>query len=204
MDKKKQTIQTYNTSAKKLSDYYRSVGPRVSEIENIFSRIHTVNPFIVEIGCGSGREAKEILKRTDAYLGIDISESMIALAKNNVPDATFIVADIETTVLPESVDAVFAFASLLHSDKETLGLIFKKIYEALTPGGLFLYTLKMAKEKVYTEKTIKDAFGTRTYYFYTPEILRTLCVGLFLVVFEEVAEAQGNTWITMIVQKPHV
>ncbi len=44
---------------------------------------------IVDLGCGSGLWAQELAKANYSALGIDISESMIGIARTRVPDAEF-------------------------------------------------------------------------------------------------------------------
>ncbi len=50
---------------------------------------------ILEVGCGQGWVAEEILRRlTDAtYTGVDIREDAVAFARDLVPTATFLVGD---------------------------------------------------------------------------------------------------------------
>ncbi len=81
MDLKKQTIETYNKSVPALAKKFANFGPCIEDINRGFSCISKSNPNVLEIGCGYGREAKEILRLTDRYLGVDISETMIEMAK---------------------------------------------------------------------------------------------------------------------------
>ena len=78
MDKKTQTINTYDNSAEALAKKFDERGARILDIEETLSFIKTDNPHVFEIGCGNGRDALEILKRTNNYLG-EMNDS-----KNNV------------------------------------------------------------------------------------------------------------------------
>jgi predicted TPR repeat methyltransferase len=75
------TIDTYNKTAKIHSDKFTKYGARIDDIERAFSCIKKSNPKVVEIGCGDGRDAEEIIKRTNDYLGIDLSEELIKIAQ---------------------------------------------------------------------------------------------------------------------------
>lgn len=79
------------------------IGARVGDIEQVFSYIQKSSPKVIEIGCGNGRDAREILTHTSEYLGIDVSGGMIRLAKEDLPEAheKFIVADVESFEFPE-------------------------------------------------------------------------------------------------------
>src|SRR3989338_2033199 len=103
MDLKKQTVETYNKSVAGLAKKFSNFGPRVDDIKRGFSYVSRNNPNVLEIGCGYGREAKEILWHTNKYLGMDISEEMIKMAKEQVPEGSFVVADVENYNFPHNL-----------------------------------------------------------------------------------------------------
>ncbi len=198
MDKKSQTIHTYNTSARAMVNKYNSIPARTEDIEELFAHISKPNPFILEIGCGTGRDAQEISKRTQHYLGLDVAAPFIDIARAAVPGAQFVVADVEEYTFPENIDAVFASASLIHTPKEKLSTLFKRIHQALLPGGLFRLSMKFATE--YRETTIESEFGIRTYYLYSQKQLEDMA-SLFTILRSELEEAQNQTWVEMLLQK---
>jgi SAM-dependent methyltransferase len=74
--------------------------------------------------------------------GIDISARQIALARANVPDATFIHADMTALHLPPaSLDAVVAFYSLTHVPRADLPALLDAIHGWLRPGGVLIATM---------------------------------------------------------------
>ncbi len=196
-DKKQQTIDAYNRSASELADKFNSLGARSADIKTGLSYVKN-NPKVLEIGCANGRDAKEILKYTSDYLGLDISEELINIAKQNVPEGRFKVSDIENYAFPENIDAIFAFASLLHSNIENLQNILNKAHSSLNKGGIFFISLKHG---AYQEVIKNDEFGTRTYYFYTPEDIRRLVEGKYNIVKEGINSIRGQDWLDMILQK---
>jgi len=154
MEKKAKTIKTYNQSAAAMTKKFNSMEGYLPDIERALSYIEQkVNPAIVEIGSGSGRDARDLLKFTNNYLGVDISPEMVRHAKELVPDGNFIVADAEEFHFPKNIDAAFAFASLLHSDKESLMNILEKVHEALNEKGIIFMSLKYGE---YAEDTRTD------------------------------------------------
>ena len=68
MKKKQQTIETYNATAENMAKKFSDIGTRVEDIIQVFSYIQKDIPKVVEIGCGNGRDASEILKHTPNYL----------------------------------------------------------------------------------------------------------------------------------------
>ena len=161
MNDKQQYTDVYNKQAKDLLKKYATFPARVEDIEMAFALLgEKENPFVVEIGCAQCRDGKEILNRTDRYLGIDISEEFIKIAKEEVPEGQFEVADAEVFEFPQGIDLIFAFASLLHSDKEALKSILDRAHAAMNLGGIFYLSLKSAP---YQKLVKKDQFGTRVF-----------------------------------------
>lgn len=199
-DEKRETIETYNRTALLQAQKFDKIGARKKEIEKTFSYIKKENPKTIELGCGNGRDAKEIIKHTNNYLGVDLSEGMLQIARKNVPQANFQLADIETYKFPKKVDAIFSFASLLHSDKTSVKRILKRAYQALSAGGVFFMSLKYGR--YHKEKLDREGFGPRTYYFYTPKEIKNLSPSGFKKIFQSVHNFRGEKWLQFIFQKP--
>ncbi len=198
MDKKTQTINTYNTSAASLAKKFDELGARVNDITEAFDLVKKDNPNVLEIGCGNGRDAGDIIKRTNNYLGIDISEKLIELAGEKVPQAKFEVVDIEEYALPKDLDIIFAFASLIHVPKDRLQKILDEAFENLTDGGVIRLSMKHADS--YTEVTKQDEFGTRTYYHYSQKDIEELA-HKFTIIKNVLNDLRGQTWIEATLQK---
>lgn len=172
-DLRQQTVDTYNKSAKELAEYFKGIGSREHDVDlSIELAGNPTEPKILEIGCGDGRDAQEIVKRTSHYVGFDISEELIKLACDKVPGAKFEVADASDYEYPTGLDIVFAFASLLHLDKDEVKAVLKKVQAALKPGGIFFISLKYSDE--YRKELKEDQFGPRLFYFYNPRIITEL------------------------------
>ena len=198
MNDKEENLQIYNKCAAGFAAKFNNIGPRTKDVEKGFSFIKKDNPRVVELGCANGRDAKEILKHTNDYLGIDYSEELIKIARKEVPSGKFEVADFSRYDFPKDVDIVFSFASLLHSDKEEFRIILDKIHKALVDGGIFYIALKFDE---YQRKEKTDEFGKRVYYFYTLEDIRKLIGNNYDVLGEEQANRRGQEWINVILQK---
>ena len=66
--------------------------------------------YILDIGCGTGDLANEILKRGAKITGIDASEEMVKSANDKYPDIEFCVMDANNLDFRSSFDAVFSNA----------------------------------------------------------------------------------------------
>lgn len=205
MNERELTVDTYNRSATEFSEYFSSVGSRVSDVERGFALAG--NPdgaVVVELGCGDGRDAREICKRATWYHGVDNSSEMIriALGSNVAPDTSlreFLVSDMLEYEIPEGTDIVFAFASLLHLNRDEVALISDRVAKALRPGGIFYISLKFKPE--YDEEIKVDQFGTRQFFYYSPDLFKELAGPYFDAVYEDFQTIGSTEWFTLALKK---
>lgn len=97
---------------------------------------------VLDLGCATGVPVASILAARFSVTGVDISPRQIELARQNVPGATFVHADMTALAFPDtSVDAVVAFFAIFHVPREEHGPLFQSIAAWLRPGGLLITTL---------------------------------------------------------------
>jgi SAM-dependent methyltransferase len=97
---------------------------------------------VLDLGCGAGAPMTRALAVGRHVTGVDLSARQIELARANVPDATFIQADMTALDLPPaSLDAVTAFYTLTHVPRADLPALLADIHRWLRPGGLLLATM---------------------------------------------------------------
>ena len=98
---------------------------------------------VVDLGCGSGIWARELLKSGYRVLGIDISPAMIRLAGHKAPGARFVTASLFDAAIP-ACDAVTATAEALNyafdrrNNPRLVRMLLRRVFDALRPGGVFL------------------------------------------------------------------
>lgn len=112
---------------------------------------------LLDVGCGAGIHIKKYLKKGAKCWGIDLSKSMIEMAKKNCPTVDFKLGSM--TKLPyknSSFDVVTASLSIDYI--EDLIPVFKEISRVLKKGGIFYYSnespIASAREK-YEDKNFK-------------------------------------------------
>jgi trans-aconitate methyltransferase len=96
---------------------------------------------ILDVGCGTGQLTSEIARSGATVTGLDNSAEMLAEARKNYPDLTFVLGDAASfrfsePQLSKSYDAVFSNA-VLHWVKDAEGAV-KSIAQALGTGGVTL------------------------------------------------------------------
>src|SRR5947209_7763055 len=96
----------------------------ISSTARIFSRSTQPVPSmpcttIFDIGCGNGIPVTQALATQHRVMGVDLSAHQLILARQNVPTATFLQADVMTLdVPPATFDVVVAFYTLLHVPRQ--------------------------------------------------------------------------------------
>lgn len=92
---------------------------------------------VLDVGSGTGRPVAERLAAAGHRVtGIDVSPRMVEIAREQVPGATFEVADARTWPSPAaSWDAVCAFFSLLTMPRPELDATLARMAAWLVPGG---------------------------------------------------------------------
>ena len=195
---KQKTIDSYNENANDFAKKFDALDARSEDIKYVFSLVSKPHPSVLEIGCGNGRDAEEIIKKTINYIGIDISKNLLDIARTKVPCAKFYLEDIETFSFSHSIDIIFAFASLLHISKDSLRIILVKAYTALNEGGIMYISLKYAD--VYSEVIKEDEFGIREFLLYSIKDIDEI-KGNFIKVKESVRMNNEQMWLEVCMRK---
>jgi len=147
-------------------DYYFSHEALIELISFYLNDLNLNTPSILNIGCGTGFEAINILEKfPDAKLVcIDFSEEMIDVFKSNVGQLNkkycieYIVGDalklyeIKDIKRAQHFDIIVSAYTLHHYTLSEKSLVYKKIYEMLKPGGNFI-NLDLAN---YNSKTLSN------------------------------------------------
>jgi SAM-dependent methyltransferase len=159
---------------------------------------------VLDLGCGAGVPTRRLAERFEVT-GVDISEAQLALARADVPRATFLQADIAKLELEGgSFDAVTAFYAISHVPREKHADLFARIARYLAPGGFFLASLGARGSEDWTGKWL----GVEMFFSsYDADSNRRLLgtAGLELVLDEIVTmqEPEGPaTFLWVLVRKP--
>jgi ubiquinone/menaquinone biosynthesis C-methylase UbiE len=105
----------------------------------LWSRYGLDTASCLEIGCGVGRFTPQLLKTFGTVHAVDVSEGMIARARNVAPGAIFHAGDGRTLPLPpSSVSAVFSTLVFQHLCESNVAAYFDESYRVLTGGGTLL------------------------------------------------------------------
>lgn len=98
---------------------------------------------LLDLGCGTGLELNEIFKKIPDLdvTGIDLTKAMLDKLRLKHPDKSLNLICGSYFDVPfgfERFDCVVSFQTLHHFSKELKSGLYKKIYKALKPAGLYI------------------------------------------------------------------
>ncbi|WP_306060627.1 class I SAM-dependent methyltransferase [Natronococcus wangiae] len=113
---------------------------------------------VLDAGCGAGHLARELSDRGAAVVGVDVSHEMLTYARDRVPDADFLQADLGSD-LPFDADTFDGVASSLafHYVREWERL-FRTLRRVLEPGGWVVCSVQ------HPHADFEEYDGTRNYH----------------------------------------
>lgn len=120
---------------------------------------------ILDLGCGSGRDSIEFIKRGYKITAVDGSNEL-AKAASKIIGQEVICSRFEELKLTETFDGIWACASLLHVNKKDIVDVIKNISSNLKSTGVFYMSFKYGENEYideneryfncYTEETFKE------------------------------------------------
>ena len=144
MGKKRRKVvpkRGYDALADKYEDYY---GNNLVQIELVNWLINKLpkNSHVLDVGCGTGIPVAKMLSDNGFKVtGIDNSSEMIKRARNNVPTGEFLEMNVKRLRLNKHFQAITAFFTLLHVQKELFPKILRKLVGLLEDEGYFIISM---------------------------------------------------------------
>ncbi|MFX1315841.1 MAG: class I SAM-dependent methyltransferase [Promethearchaeota archaeon] len=173
-------------------EYYRhrDLNKFNSELDKFISLL-SKNAIILDVGCGAGiPTAKYLFQKGINVIGIDISDVMLKMARENVPDGKFIKMDITNLQFDEnSFDGIISVYTLFHVKKEQHHSVFKQFHKILKPGGILLINTG-----INDSEGISDFFGAPMFWSnHDPKITLNLVQKTgFSIIFEGILIRGGE------------
>jgi ubiquinone/menaquinone biosynthesis C-methylase UbiE len=146
VDARKETVRAgYDALAERYASWSRSVeGDPRERFLDAFVALLGEKARVLDLGCGPGVPSTRRLAEQFEVLGVDLSETQLALARAAVPGATFVCDDFASLDLPDgSFAGITALYSITHVPREEHAALFRKIARWLTDDGIFLATFSV-------------------------------------------------------------
>lgn len=123
------------------------------------------NSNILDLGCGSGKPiAQYLIEKGHSVIGVDASDSMIAMAQQNFPPHSFpnlhwIQADMRTLELDQKFQGVIAWDSFFHLSPDDQRAMFQQFAKFSEQGTALMFTSGPAHGEA-----VGDLFGDALYH----------------------------------------
>ncbi|MBN1190389.1 MAG: methyltransferase domain-containing protein [Dehalococcoidales bacterium] len=146
---------TYDTLAEEWTKAFAGEHdnkPKDREIlYRFFQEIGNRKP-VWDFGCGPGNTAAYLKNLGIEIYGLDISEKILAQARNNHPDICFRKGNIlELDFENDSIYAIVAFYAFIHFTEKQAEQAFREIFRVLQPGGRLLTTYHVGDRTIHLD-----------------------------------------------------
>ncbi len=133
---------------KEYSKYYdllykdKDYQKEATYIDDLIRKFDKKGSNLLDIGCGTGKHANLLVDKGYKVHGIDISESMVEVAKKNYGEkVSFTLGDIRSFNLNKTFDVITSLFHVMsyqvHNDD--LNASFQSVNKHLKPGGYFIF-----------------------------------------------------------------
>jgi ubiquinone/menaquinone biosynthesis C-methylase UbiE len=139
-DVKRVIEEGYDAIADRFAEWQKAI-VGLTWLERVEELIELLpaEPDVLELGVGAGVRSSRLLAERGRLTGVDLSAEQLRRARERIPDATFIQADVtELELDDEAFDAVVAAYVLNHVPQDELPPLARRIACWLRPGGHFL------------------------------------------------------------------
>lgn len=147
------TVKFYDNNAEELINRYDNV--KVEQLHTLFSKYIKKNDAVLDIGFGSGRDLKEIMKITFNVFGLDACEKFIKNAEN----ISTLKGRVAKSILPDiaidnfqvnitKFDVIVSIAVLMHLSIKEVEQTIEEMKSILTKNGLVIISYSLKRQSV--------------------------------------------------------
>jgi len=148
--KKNSTLKFYDNNAEELITRYDNA--KVEQLHALFAKYIQKNDAVLDIGFGSGRDLKEIMKITSNVFGLDACEKFIKNAEYN----SALKGRVTKSILPDIIidkfqvnitrfDVIVSIAVLMHLSMEEIEQSIEKMKSILTENGIVIISYSFGR-----------------------------------------------------------
>jgi SAM-dependent methyltransferase len=187
------TRAAYDAVASRYAELLRdelSGKPVDRALLGLFAELVGADGRVADLGCGPGRVTGYLASLGLKAFGVDLSPAMIAVARRDYPQLTFLEGQLRTLSLgDQSVAGVVAWYSIIHTPPPELPEVFAEFARVLAPGGWLLLAFQAGSNEhlhlthAYDHDISLDAWRldpaavtallTRARFAVTTEVVRT-------------------------------
>lgn len=161
----------------------------------------TPGKHVLDLGSGSGRDARLLRDRGLEVVCADGSKSMIALT-TKLGFESHLCDFLDLPFENDSFDGVWAYTSLIHIPREEAAVVLRTVHALLKPGGTFVFGAIQGESDA---KMVAHAImpGVERYFrFYQPDELETLVTSCgFKLITQSAYTPHHKTYIQQLYRR---
>ena len=200
------TLNYYGQNSLEVARRYESAD--VTQLHEFLSSSLKPGGRLLELGCGSGRDAAFMVSRGFRVLATDGSASMVEQTKSHHPELAEHVVHLE---LPAGLsndlgvfDGIYAVAVLMHLSVQDIESTISAVYSLLPEKGRFAFSVPTRRDDVMTNEF--DSKGRR-FTALSPDGWKELCRKHNLQVVRTMTSEDGLgrggvVWMNCLTEKP--
>jgi cyclopropane fatty-acyl-phospholipid synthase-like methyltransferase len=200
------TLNYYSQNSLKVAERYESAD--VTQLHDFLSSSLEPGGRLLELGCGSGRDAAFMVSQGFRVLATDGSASMVEQAKLHRPE---LAAHVVHLKLPEGLssalgvfDGIYAVAVLMHLSIQEIENTISAVNCLLAARGRFVFSVPARRDDVITNEF--DSKGRR-FTTLSPDGWKDLCLKCNLqtiqtMISEDGLGRNGIVWMNCLAEKP--
>ena len=164
---KNETLLYYEQNAVKYSN--DTVDVSFVEVQDRFLSYLKPGAYILDFGCGSGRDTRFFLGKGYKVDAIDGSTKLCDMASQltGIPVRNMLFSELDDI---EKYDGIWACSSILHLPKDELKDVLNKMLRALKSGGFVYTSFKYGDFEGYRNQRYFTYFTEDTFRFFLNEI----------------------------------
>ncbi len=156
---------------------------------------------ILDLGCGSGKPIFEYFKnRGYQVVGVDASEKILSIARENFPEDEFFLMDMRQLKLEQKFNAIIAWHSFFHLEGKDQEKMFKIFQEQLEPNGVLMFTSGNELAEAWSENYGQDLFHASLSPEQYQELLAAHQFKLIQHSIEDPECGGATVWIAQLIQ----
>lgn len=195
----KKTVETYSKYAKLYADYHAD---KVLQ----FQLTHFISLLkgkkILDVGCGSGRDAAYFKEEGYESVGIDMAEGMIEEARKRHAGCNFIKMDmIDIDFEDEAFDGIWMMATLSNLDKKNAGKFLSEIKRVLKDKGVLYIAVKEGQTEGFVKKNEFEENEVYYAYYGKEELENLLKEAGFEILDSAVNNDEQDNWVEIFCEK---
>ena len=194
------TLQYYNQNATKFIENTKSV--EFHSVQDKFLSYLSAGSYILDFGCGSGRDSKYFLEKGYRVDAVDGSEEICKITRE------YVKIEVKKMLFSElsfvnKYEGIWACSSILHLSKDELQEVLYKMMRALKKEGYIYTSFKYGEYEGYREERYYTDFTENSFAAFIKDFSEIKIVECWIS--KDVRPGRSEEkWLNLILQKSDI